>query len=294
MVIGCLDSVDARRWLNSTLVGIARNSDSDSPKIIPFIDGGSEGLGGQARVIVPTLNACFECGMELIPPAINFPMCTLASHPRLPEHCVEFCVQEFPKVHGRPASGDNPDDVAWLLEKAQARAQQFGIEGVTHRLTLGVVKHIIPAVASTNAIVAAACVNEALKIATNASYPLNNYMQYSGREQPYTFTFPYERKPNCLVCADEAAPTSVDVAREQTVQGFLDMLSTKAEFQFRKPGLLDEAGNPVYLSFLATTHANLTRALVDFVPQSGGVLQVTDPSLPRDKYIRLALQYPPA
>jgi ubiquitin-activating enzyme E1 C len=103
-----------------------------------------------------------------------FPICTIANTPRLPEHCIEWASElEWPRVKGgtrkafhsaqwRPEfpladtkpDTDNPEHIQWLYDVALARAKEFKIEGITWSLTQGVVKNIIPAIASTNAIIA--------------------------------------------------------------------------------------------------------------------------------------------
>lgn len=72
--------------------------------------------------------------------------------------------------------GDDPQHISWIYEKSNERALQFGIKGLTYRLVQGVVKNIIPAVASTNAVIASICCTEIFKLATSCSPSLSNYM----------------------------------------------------------------------------------------------------------------------
>lgn len=135
LVICGLDNIEARRWINATLVSMVDENNPDTLK--PLIDGGTEGLRGQSRVIIPTISSCFECSLDLLGPQVTFPICTIANTPRQPEHCVEYAsVIEWDKAFpGQAIDGDNPEHISWLFETAKRRAAEFSITGVTYALT---------------------------------------------------------------------------------------------------------------------------------------------------------------
>jgi len=185
LVVCGLDSIVARRWINGMLLSLLEYDDDGQPEqssLIPMVDGGTEGFKGNARVILPGFTACVECTLDLFPPQVNYPLCTLAHTPRLPEHCVEYVrvllwAKENP-FGGEDViiDGDDPAHIQWIYEKSLERASTYNIAGVTHRLTQGVVKRIIAAVASTNAVIASVCALEVFKLSTSSANPLNNYM----------------------------------------------------------------------------------------------------------------------
>merc|ERR1712093_138417 len=235
LVICGLDSIEARRWINSTLVNLVDEENPESLK--PLIDGGTEGFKGQSRVIFPSLTSCIECQLSMHAPRAAVPLCTLATIPRQPQHCIEWAhiIAWEEQRKDETLDTDDPEHISWLYQTALARAKEFNISGVTYSMTQGVVKNIIPAIASTNAIIAAACCNEALKITTSCAPFLENYMMYTGDSNDsglYTYTFAAEKKDDCPVCGNLAQNMVIDA--DITLEEFLASLAERAEAQFKK------------------------------------------------------------
>ncbi|KZV90912.1 hypothetical protein EXIGLDRAFT_837485 [Exidia glandulosa HHB12029] len=287
LVICGLDSVEARRWINATLVDMVDEENQDSLK--PLIDGGTEGFRGQARVILPTITSCYECSLDMLNKQTAFPICTIANTPRLPEHCIEWAsVLEWPRVRGdEKMDTDNPDHITWLYNLAAARAKDFKIEGVTWALTQGVVKNIIPAIASTNAIIAASCCNEAFKIVTSCAPYLDNYFMMIGTDGVYSYTFQHEKRPECPVCGGELL--DISVPRSWTVERFIESLIERQDIQVKKPSLMSGAKQIYFQAppqLEAATRPNLEKLLSDLVAD-GSEMTVTATTLPFNLNVRI-------
>merc|ERR1712232_580893 len=291
LIIAGLDNIAARRWMNATLHDMVKrvSGEIDPSTIIPLLDGGTEGFKGQARVIVPTMTSCFDCSLDSFPPQVNFPLCTIAETPRLPEHCIEYALiilweKVFP---GKKMDADSPTDMKWIYEQALERASAYNIPGVTYQLTMGVVKRIIPAIASTNALIAAAVCAEALKISTYCGPMLETYMMYMGQTGVYAHTFVYEKNENCMVCG--GGTLTLTRAPTSTLQELLDALAQHPNYQLTRPSISGANGivfiqNPKALREpheykLKLSLEELTRAAPPVFTE-GEDLVVTDPAIP--------------
>lgn len=292
IVVCGLDSIVARRWINSMMVSLLNYEDGvlDQTSIVPIVDGGTEGFKGNARVILPGITACIECTLDLYPPQINFPLCTLAHTPRLPEHCIEYVrillwPKEEPFGAGVGIDGDDPKHISWILQKAQDRADEYNISGITYRLTQGVVKRIIPAVASTNAVIAAACATEVFKLATSCCQPLNNYMNFNDTEGVYTYTFEAQKREDCLMCSMQ--PQSMSFSENDKLQDVISFLTDSAVYQMRAPGIttsIDGKNKTLYMQTVKSieerTRENLKKTLKELGLKSGQELYVADSTTP--------------
>ncbi|KAJ5173077.1 NEDD8-activating enzyme E1 catalytic subunit [Penicillium capsulatum] len=289
IIICGLDSIEARRWINATLIGMVDPEDMESLK--PLIDGGTEGFKGQARVILPTLSSCIECQLDMHAPRRAVPLCTIATIPRQPQHCIEWAHQIAwqDKRKDNTFDSDDMEHISWVYNTALERAEQFHIHGVTFQMTQGVVKNIIPAIASTNAVIAASTTSEVLKLATGCNPYLENYMMYAGEEGVYTYTFEAEKKPDCPVCGNLARKMTVDP--DMTLGDFIESLGEIAEAQLKKPSLRTEE-KTLYQRFPPQleehTRPNLQVKLRDLV-ENGEEVAASDPAY--DIAFRYRLQF---
>jgi len=301
VIVMGLDSIEARRWLNAMACSLVEFETNEAGErrpnltsVIPLVDGGTEGFAGHVRVIYPCHSACFECTLDLFPPQQAVPLCTIAETPRNAAHCILYAhLIEAPKhFPDEKPDKDDPAYQGWVYQKALERAQQFSISGVTLMHTQGVIKNIIPAIASTNAIVAAACANECFKIVTNCAAYLNNNLMYIGGQGLHAPTFQYEKNPQCIVCG---AGIVLEVSPEATLAHVMELMADDARLRLKKPSIRVDGGSPkgetLYMRGPLEVHyqEHLELRICDLAAD-GATLIVTDPSVP-SPCIKVILQY---
>jgi ubiquitin-activating enzyme E1 C len=181
----------------------------------------------------------------------------------------------------------------WIYDQAVKRGEQFNITGITYSLTQGVVKNIVPAIASTNAIVAATCALETLKIATMCSTGMEVYMQYTGTEGIYMRTVPHDKDPNCIMCSP-GVPVEVDTTC--TLQKFIDQLlkDTRFKLKLSKPSV-SYHGDNLYMQappvLEEMTRPNLALPLLGLMDgKTSGVLNINDRRLTRVLRLRVTFK----
>lgn len=116
-----------------------------------------------------------------------------------------------------------------------------------------VVKNIIPAIASTNALISAECINEALKFRSRAGQRLDNFMMFMGGMQTGTNseTVQYGRNPDCRACSLPLIYT-VD-EKNTTLEDLYNKLVNEAKLD--KPSLSNIDGEPLYMPKLHDFYA---------------------------------------
>lgn len=265
VIISGLDSIEARRWLNSMLHSLLE-FDSDgsviSSSVVPLIDGGTEGFKGSVRVIIPGFTACFECTIGLFPPATKVAICTLSNKPRKFDHCLEYASlvewKESDRGKDVPFDAEIPEHVNWVIERAVARAKIFSLpvstEETTFRSALKTLKNIIPAISSTNAIIAAMCCNEVIKLAGEIGSSLNNFFLYNGTEGVYSNSFENERLPECIVCSRTPIIPLEGVTKECSVLEFVEKIQLK--FSLKAPTIRNATQNIYFTSVSAMMELN--------------------------------------
>lgn len=334
-VIAGLDSIEARRYINAvvhSLVEYDADGNVDETSQIPLLDGGTEGFKGHVRIVIPGDPdiACLDCNLDLYPPQVTYPMCTLANTPRLPEHCIEYAkVVLWPKSNPfgpeTKIDTDNTSHINWLFQQAKSRADTFKISGVTFRKTLGVVKNIIPAVSSTNAIIAASCVNEMFKLITfslrsmkdedpQAEFSLGStsFFIFNQHEKVFSYKFPPEKNPECLICGKNASSKLAKIklnfaeileAKKREIMGdseakspelqvtIADLIARlKEKFMLGKLSLSYESGVIIFAHKTSDASILEQNLLETFAGQTEFKILVTSPSLASSFKVAVSLE----
>ncbi|CAH3020506.1 unnamed protein product [Porites evermanni] len=289
LIVCGLDSIVARRWINGMVLSLLEYDEDgtlDQTSVIPVVDGGTEGFKGNARVIIPGLTACIECTLDLYPPQVNFPLCTIAHTPRLPEHCVEYAKvlvwpQEHPFGEGVPVDGDDPAHVQWIYDKAKERADSFNIQGVTYRLTQEMLLDFLETEDS--------CIDVDTIIVKMKKFDCLK-INVMGSDQ-YTLTN-IVFKDDCAACSQR--PQVLTFPEDVTLKSVIDFLMETPSYQLKAPGLttmINGKNKTLYMQSVKSieerTRENLPKRLKDIGLVDGQEIVVADATTPKPLIVKI-------
>lgn len=278
VVIAGLDSVDARMWISRNLCRIAQETSGEYS--IPYIDGGTEEWRGHVKVIRPLETACMRCQYELFPPPVVYHSCTVASNPRQPEHCIIWAKEfQWPKIRkDETLDGDNDDHIKWIMEQAIQHQKEYNVDGeITEKLTKGVVKNIVAAIASTQAVIAATCATETLKLVTATGPTINNNFLFVGDASCglYGNHFLFEKKEDCEECSKRRIIHKIPYKEGEKVQELINRIKDMFDYEINS---LRTAAKTIYMPIISQTEINLEKLVDEFVEEGDTVI-----ATPKDK-----------
>eukprot|EP01083_Nonionella_stella_P204942 746756_1 len=205
---------------------------------------------------------------------------------------IQKVIEKIPD-NPKPVKLDTDDVIhmSWLFNRASEYGDKHNIKGVTFEFTMQVVKNIIPAIASTNALISAACVNEAFKIITWCSFGLNNWFQYAGKDGIYSRTMIYDKNKECLVCGTE--PIHYKMDQDAKFVSLYHKLYHDDIMRLQKPAVSIADGGPLYMTSKALRSAykeNLDKSIKELFA-SDTILMISDKKVLGNKGARIKVEF---
>ncbi|GLE11213.1 hypothetical protein PINS_up023552 [Pythium insidiosum] len=142
LILSGLDNIEARRYVNSLVVSLAEVDDDgnvDPSTIIPLLDGGTEGLRGQARVIIPRITRLLRVLARGVSRRRARSRCARSprrrANPRTASRTRTWL--QWPKAFPeKKLDKDRPSTCSGCSRPPRSAPEQYGIAGVTYSLTL--------------------------------------------------------------------------------------------------------------------------------------------------------------
>lgn len=177
IIIGALDSVKSRCWINSILIDLDRS--------IPYVDSGSEGYTGHCITVISGLTACIGCVLPLFKQDEQIPLCSLAGNINTLADCIRWAA--FVKLEALDL--DSEKSVNQIIDLTLLEANSYSIDSaqLNSDFVRSTLKNVIPAISTTNSVVGGICTRRVMEILDGLEIDQNfqNYTLFNGHDEVY-------------------------------------------------------------------------------------------------------------